>query len=72
MVLDGGVGGAVIYDYGLSTAGTYNPSPHVAYLGANNGQFGQESGSWAGATYRNVWIGNRPRPTSLGSALDRP
>ncbi len=72
VVLDGGIGGGVIYDYGISTTGTYNPSPHVAYLGANNGQFNNESGSWAGATYRNVWIGNRPRPASLGSALDRP
>jgi hypothetical protein len=24
-----------------------------------------------GAIYRNVWLGSRPRPTSLGSALER-
>ena len=27
-----------------------------------------DTGSWP-ATYRNVWIGNKPRPASLGSAL---
>lgn len=72
VVLDGGIGGQIIYEHGISTTGTYNPSPHVAYLGANNGPFGQESGSWAGAVFRNVWIGNRPRPESLGSALRQP
>lgn len=67
---DTGVGGSMIYDYGQSQAGgTYAPSPHTAYLGANNGPFGQESGTYPGAVYRNVWIGNRARPTSLGSAL---
>ena len=65
------IGGNTIYDYGVtSPGGAYNPSPHYAYLGANNGPFGDESGSWPGVTYRNLWIGNRPRPASLGSALD--
>jgi hypothetical protein len=66
-VFDGGVGGAQIYNLGIQNGGTYNPNPHVAYLGANDPAF--ESGAWAGAIYRNVWIGNRPRPESLGSAL---
>ena len=69
VVIDGGLGGSEIYNYGIPNGGTYNPNPHVAYLGANNGPFGQESGSWAGAIYRNVWIGDHPRPESLGSAL---
>lgn len=75
-VLDGGTGttgvnGTMVYDRSQSQAGrTYNPNPHYAYLGANNGPFGQESGSYANALYRNVWIGNKPRPTALGSALD--
>ncbi len=63
-------GGATAYDYGVPTSGTYAPSPHYAYLGANNRSFGSvEDGSRPGAVYRNVWIGNRPRPSSLGSAL---
>jgi len=68
-----GTDGAVIYDYGQTASAfpnaSYNPTPHFAYLGANNGRFGNEEGSWPGAIYRNVWIGTRSRPTSLGSAL---
>jgi len=62
-----GSGGETIYDYGLNTSGTYNPSPHYAYLGVNNS--GSETGSWPGAIYRNLWIGSKSRPASLGSAL---
>ena len=72
-----GIGGRTIYNFGVtlsdigfsSNAATYNPSPHYAYLGANNGPFGEEDGSFPGAVYRNVWIGRGPRPASLGSAL---
>lgn len=67
-IREGGAGGAVIYDRIESTpSGTYNPSPHTAYLGANDAAF--ESGSFPGAIYRNLWVGNRSRPASLGSAL---
>ena len=72
-----GVNGRAIYNTGISitdlgfspTTATYNPSPHFAYLGANNGPFGEEDGSFPGAVYRNVWIGRGPKPASLGSAL---
>jgi hypothetical protein len=30
---------------------------------------GSETGSWPMATYRNVWIANKARPASLGSAM---
>ena len=76
-VLDGGVGGVngsgsadggrIIYDYQVNTSGTYAPSPHFAYLGVNNSS--SETGSWPGAIYRNLWIGSRARPSTLGSAL---
>jgi hypothetical protein len=73
-----GIGGPPLYDFGMSltdigfsaNAATYNPTPHFAYLGANNGPFGEEDGSFPGAIYRNVWIGTGPRPASLGSALE--
>jgi len=52
-----------------SNGHTYAPPRHFAYLGSNNGQGDLEPGTLPGATYRNVWIGNRPRPESLGSAL---
>jgi len=69
-VLQGGADGTPIYDYGLPTPrGSYNPSPHYAYLGAPVGRSGTEAASIAGTIYRNVWLGNHPRPASLGSAL---
>jgi hypothetical protein len=70
VVLEGGVNGVPLYDYGLPTPrGIYAPNPHYAYLGAPVGRSGVESASIAGTIYRNVWLGNRPRPSSLGSAL---
>jgi hypothetical protein len=76
LVVQDGINGPVVYDYGLTIAdlgsrftATYNPNPHYAYLGANNGPYGEEDGSWPGVTYRNVWIGRAPRPATLGNAL---
>jgi hypothetical protein len=62
-----GIGGTTLYDYGQNSVYTYAPGSHYAYLGVNNS--GSESGSWPGATYRNVWIANKTRPASLGSAM---
>ena len=61
-----GQGGATIYDYGQTSSFAYQPSTHFAYVGVNNST--DDTGSWP-ATYRNVWIGNKTRPASLGSAL---
>lgn len=70
VVREGGITGSPLYDYGLPTPrGSYAPNPHYAYLGAPVGRSGNESASIAGTIYRNVWIGSRPRPESLGSAL---
>jgi hypothetical protein len=70
LMLDGGIGGAPLYDYGMPAPnGRYTPATHYAYLGAPVGRSGTESASIAGATYRNVWLGATPRPASLGSAL---
>ena len=67
---DGGVNGNTLYDYGMAAPrGRYDPPQHYAYLGAPVGRSGGESASIAGTIYRNVWIANRPRPQSLGSAL---
>jgi hypothetical protein len=80
LLVQEGVSGRTLYDRGVlvsdlgvsASAATYNPSPHFAYLGANNGPFKEEDGSFPGAIYRNVWISNKPRPVSLGSALRPP
>lgn len=67
---DGGVNGNTLYDFGMSAPrGRYDPPQHYAYLGAPVGRSGGESASIAGTIYRNVWIANRPRPETLGSAL---
>ncbi len=71
-VREGGLMGREIYNLGFSATGgrTYNPPRHYAYLGSTNGMSTLEPGSFPGAIYRNVWMGNRPRPDSLGSALE--
>jgi hypothetical protein len=61
-----GQGGVTIYDYGQTSHFGYTPATHFAYVGVNNST--EDTGSWP-ATYRNVWIGNKPRPASLGSAM---
>ena len=67
---ENGINGNTLYDYGLPTPrGSYAPNPHYAYLGAPVGRSGAESASIAGTIYRNVWLANRARPQSLGSAL---
>jgi hypothetical protein len=68
-VREGGITGTTIYNVGMNTRGTYAPNPQYAYLGAPVGRSGTESASIAGTIYRNVWLSNRPRPASLGSAL---
>lgn len=59
-IREGGATGAVVYDMSMPTSGTYNPTPHTVYLGANDAAF--ESGSYAGAIYRNFYVGTGPRP----------
>jgi hypothetical protein len=61
-----GQGGITIYDYGQTSHFGYTPNTHFAYVGVNNST--EDTGSWP-ATYRNVWIGNKPRPATLGSAM---
>lgn len=69
-VLDGGLTGSTLYNQAVTDERVaYNPNPHYAYLGAPTGRSGAESASIPGTIYRNVWIGNRPRPASLGTAL---
>lgn len=72
VVRDGGPTGGVVYDRTINApggTGPYAPNPHMAFLGATSGVFGSDTGSWAGAVFRNVWLGNRPRPATLGTAL---
>ena len=60
-----------IYEFGKGYEGTYDPTPHVAFIGSPIGRGGPGDASVVGATWRNVYLGSigRPRPTSLGTAL---
>jgi hypothetical protein len=65
VVQEGGAkdNGRVLYNVGVRARnGSYNPTPHIAYLGAPAGRSGVESASVPGAIFRNVWIGARSRP----------
>ncbi len=64
--------GRVLFDNTKSYGGTYLPNPHIAHLGAPPGRGGVVDASVPGAIIKDVWISNRPRPTSLGSALRPP
>jgi hypothetical protein len=76
VVQDGGAGGVngsgsarggnTIYEFGKTAGFGYQPSPHFAYIGVNNSR--EDTGSWP-ATYRNVWLANKARPDTLGSAM---
>jgi hypothetical protein len=76
MIIQDSVGAGTFYDleyrstdYFDSRLIPYQPNPHFAYLGGNDELQGPENGTFPGEIVRNVFIGNRPRPASLGSAL---
>lgn len=76
MIIQNSVGAGTFYDLEYKSTDyfdkrliLYQPTPHFAYLGANNQREGPEDGTFPGEIVRNVFIGNRPRPASLGSAL---
>ena len=68
VVLDGGINGNSIYDLAISEGGTLRGA--YAWLGSSQAAFGTDAGTFPGAIYRNLWIGNKPRPSTLGNALD--
>jgi hypothetical protein len=72
VVRDGGPAGTTIYNRfktSLPGYGPYAPTPHFAYLGANEAAMGGEDGTFPGVTIRNVWLSDKARPASLGSAI---
>lgn len=76
MTIQNGIGGSKFYDleykstdYFLMQLYRYQPSPHYAFLGANNQREGPEDGTYPGEILRNVYIGTKPRPATLGNAL---
>jgi hypothetical protein len=67
-VFDGGVNGNSIYELAISVGGTLRGTH--AWLGSNQATFGTDAGTFPMATYKNLFIGTRTRPTTLGNALD--
>jgi hypothetical protein len=68
LVLDGGMGGNSIYEMAQSVGGTLRGTH--AWLGSNQAIGATDAGTFPGATYKNLFIGTRSRPTTLGNALD--
>lgn len=68
LVLDGGVTGNSIYEMAQSVGGTLRGTH--AWLGSNQAIAGTDAGTFPGATYRNLFIGNKARPATLGNALE--
>ncbi|MEO8075764.1 MAG: hypothetical protein ABI818_05495, partial [Acidobacteriota bacterium] len=63
-VREDGPTGNRIYESSVGTNGhAYRPIPHLIYLGSPLGRNGAIDASIAGATYKNVWVSGRPRPT---------
>jgi hypothetical protein len=68
LVLDGGVTGNSIYEMAQSVGGTLRGTH--AWLGSNQAVSGTDAGTFPGATFKNLFIGNKPRPSTLGNALE--
>jgi len=62
LIKNGGVNGGTIYNFGKNYGGSYDPNPHVAFLGGPGGRAGQNSGTVPGIVIRQVWLSSRPRP----------
>jgi hypothetical protein len=54
--------GRVIYSFGKPYNGAYDPSPHLAYIGAPVGRGGSSDATVPGMVAKQLWISNRPRP----------
>jgi hypothetical protein len=59
---EGGVGGSRMYNYGKEYSGSYNPSPHVVYLGSPSTRSGPDSQTVPNMVIRQLWVSSRPRP----------
>jgi len=62
VIRENGPTGPVIYDFGKSYDGYYDPDPHFAFLGAPPHRSGPDNQSVPDVIYRGVWISGRPRP----------
>ncbi len=61
-IREGGASGPVIYNFGKSYSGVYDPRPHMAYVGAPVGRGGAGDATVPGMIAKQVWLSSRPRP----------
>ena len=61
-IREGGASGNVIYNFGKSYSGAYDPNPHLAYVGAPLGRAGANDATVPGMTVKQVWLSSRDRP----------
>lgn len=62
LIKNGGVSGNTIYSFGKGYNGTYDPNPHIAFIGGPAGRGGLASGTVPGIIVRQVWLSRNPRP----------
>ena len=61
-IYEDGASGKQIYSFGKNYRGTYDPNPHLAYVGAPPGRAGADDATVPGLTAKQLWISTRPRP----------
>ena len=61
-IYEGGAGGKQVYSFGKNYRGTYDPKPHMAYVGAPLGRAGADDATIPGMVVKQVWLSHRARP----------
>jgi len=61
-IFEDGANGRRIYSFGKNYEGTYDPNPHLAYIGGPVGRGGPVDATVPGMIAKQLWISSRPRP----------
>jgi hypothetical protein len=61
-VREDGPAGNVVYSFGKSYCGTYNPDPQFVFAGGPTGRAGPDAGTVPGMVVKQFWMSSRPRP----------
>jgi len=61
-IKDGGADGNTIYSFGKGYRGSYDPNPHMVFVGGPGGRAGADSGTVPDIIVRQLWVSRNPRP----------
>jgi hypothetical protein len=61
-IREDGASGKVIYNFGKSYSGAYDPNPQLAYVGSPIGRGGSRDATVPGMIAKQVWLSHRERP----------